>query len=149
MEILYIKYGPGDRGSIPGRVIPKTLKMVLDTSLLNTQHYMVRIKGKELCPPLHLGVITIEKEPSGYPRLRSPTLILLYIYIYIYIYGESLCGVMVKVLRPRSKRVRTPVTQLSSLSNYYNRGRYKPLILQIMSLIVPLLFFYNNVLGIK
>ena len=29
--------GPGDRGSIPGRVIPKTLKMVFDTSLLNTQ----------------------------------------------------------------------------------------------------------------
>ena len=38
--------GPEDRGSIPGRVIPKTLKMVLDTSLLNTQHYRVRIKGK-------------------------------------------------------------------------------------------------------
>ena len=33
-------------GSIPGRVIPKTLKMVLDTSLLNTQRYKVRIKGK-------------------------------------------------------------------------------------------------------
>ena len=31
--------GLGDRGSIPGRVIPKTLKMVLDTTLLNTQHY--------------------------------------------------------------------------------------------------------------
>ena len=29
--------GPGDLGSTPGRVIPKTLKMVLDTSLLNTQ----------------------------------------------------------------------------------------------------------------
>ena len=38
--------GPGDLGSIPGRVIPKTLKMVLDTSLLNTQQYKVRIKGK-------------------------------------------------------------------------------------------------------
>ena len=38
--------GPGDRSSIPGRVIPKTLKMVLDTSLLNTQQYKVRIKGK-------------------------------------------------------------------------------------------------------
>ena len=38
--------GPGDRGSIPGRVIPKTLKMVLDAALLNTQHYKVRIKGK-------------------------------------------------------------------------------------------------------
>ena len=38
--------GPGDLRSIPGRVIPKTLKMVLDVSLLNTQHYKVRIKGK-------------------------------------------------------------------------------------------------------
>ena len=38
--------GPGDLGSISGRVIPKTQKMVLDASLLNTQHYMVRIKGK-------------------------------------------------------------------------------------------------------
>ena len=33
-------------GSIPGHVIPKTQKMVLDTPLLNTQHYKVRIKGK-------------------------------------------------------------------------------------------------------
>ena len=33
-------------GSIPGRVIPKTQKMVLDAPLLNTQHYKVRIKGK-------------------------------------------------------------------------------------------------------
>ena len=38
--------GPGDLGSIPGRVIAKTLKMVLDTTLLNTQHYKVRFKGK-------------------------------------------------------------------------------------------------------
>ena len=38
--------GPGDLGSIPGRVIPKTQKMVLDASLLNTQHYKVLIKGK-------------------------------------------------------------------------------------------------------
>ena len=38
--------GPGDRGSIPGRVIPKTQKMVLDAALLDTQHYKVRIKGK-------------------------------------------------------------------------------------------------------
>ena len=38
--------GPGDQGSIPGRVIPKTKKMVLDATLLSTQHYTVRIKGK-------------------------------------------------------------------------------------------------------
>ncbi len=37
---------PRDLGSIPGQVIPKTLKMVLDTSLLNTQQYRVRIEGK-------------------------------------------------------------------------------------------------------
>ena len=39
--------GPVDLGSIPGHVIPKTLKMVLYTSLRNTQQYkvLVRIKG--------------------------------------------------------------------------------------------------------
>ena len=36
----------GDLGSIPGRIIPKPLKMVLDTSLFNAQQYKVRIKGK-------------------------------------------------------------------------------------------------------
>ena len=36
----------GDWGLIPGRVIPKTQKMVFDTSLLNTQPSKVRIKGK-------------------------------------------------------------------------------------------------------
>ena len=38
--------GPGDLGSILGRVIPKTQKMVFDASLINTQYYKVRIKGK-------------------------------------------------------------------------------------------------------
>ena len=33
--------GPGDWDSIPGWVIPKAQKMVLDSSLLNTQHYKV------------------------------------------------------------------------------------------------------------
>ena len=30
----------------PGQVIPKTEKMVLDATLLSTQHYKVQIKGK-------------------------------------------------------------------------------------------------------
>ena len=38
--------GLGDLGSIQGHVIPKTLKMLFDTSLLSTQQYKVRIKGK-------------------------------------------------------------------------------------------------------
>ena len=38
--------GPGDQGSIPGWVIPKTQKMVIDAALINTQYYKVRIKDK-------------------------------------------------------------------------------------------------------
>ena len=38
--------GLGDWGSIPGRVLPKTQKMVLDSTLLSTQHYKVRTKDK-------------------------------------------------------------------------------------------------------
>ena len=56
--------GPGDLGSVPGRVIPKTLKMVLDTSLLNTQHYKVRIKGKLSNPGKG-------EAPSSTPRCSS------------------------------------------------------------------------------
>ena len=47
---------PGDLGSIRGRVIPKVLKMLLDTSLLNTQHirYVPWVKwsntGKGVAP---------------------------------------------------------------------------------------------------
>ena len=37
--------GTGDWGSIPGRVIPKTQKMVLDTPCW-TSYYKIRIKGK-------------------------------------------------------------------------------------------------------
>ena len=45
MSRMFIS-GPGDQGSIPGHVIPKTQKMVLNAALLNTQYYKVRIKGK-------------------------------------------------------------------------------------------------------
>ena len=38
--------GPGDLGSIPSHVMPKTIKMVPDTALHNTQLYKACIKGK-------------------------------------------------------------------------------------------------------
>ena len=60
--------GLEDLGLVPGHVISKTLKMVLDTSLLNTQEYKVRIKGKveqsmerSSALLLHLGVVAIKK----------------------------------------------------------------------------------------
>ena len=37
---------PGELGSVPGWVIPKTQKMVLEAALLNTQLYEVRFKDK-------------------------------------------------------------------------------------------------------
>ena len=53
--------------------------MVLDTYLLNTQQYKVRIKGKvELHSPLYLCVVAIEKGAFWWPRLRSKTLLTLY-----------------------------------------------------------------------
>ena len=78
--------GLGDLGSIPGRDIPKTQKMVLDAILLNTQHYEVRIKGKELRPPL--GVVAIEKGDFESPSITVANFnyyIYLYIYMFIYI----------------------------------------------------------------
>ena len=66
--------GPGDLGSIPGGHKPKSLKMVLDTYLLNTQHYKVCIKGKveqsrerSSALPQHLGVVAIEKRAFWSP----------------------------------------------------------------------------------
>ena len=38
--------GPGDLGSIQGRVNAKTQKMAFDATLLNTQHHKVKIKRK-------------------------------------------------------------------------------------------------------
>ena len=75
--------GAGDLGSIPGRIIPKILKMVLDTFLLNTQQYKVRIKGKmdqfreRSSAPLHLGVVAIKKGAFWSPSTTT------YLFVYI------------------------------------------------------------------
>ena len=45
MMVRLFANGPRDQSSIPGRVIPKTQKMVLDASLLNI-NYKLPIKGK-------------------------------------------------------------------------------------------------------
>ena len=51
--------------------------MVLDPSLLNTQHYKVRIKNKveqsreRSSAPLHLSVVAIEKGAFGSPSTKG------------------------------------------------------------------------------
>ena len=73
--------GPGDQGLIPGQVIPKTQKLVLDAALLNTRHYKVRIKGKVeqswewSSAHCYTSVwYLLKREPVGRPRLRLPTI---------------------------------------------------------------------------
>ena len=86
--------GLGDLGSIPGRVIPKTQKMVLDASLLNTQYSKVRIKGKveqsweksnapptTWCSSYWKGSIQITLK---YLNFKENSSICLFIYLFIY-----------------------------------------------------------------
>ena len=86
--------GPGDLGSISGRVIPKTQKMVLDASLLNTQHYKVRIKGKvepsrEGVAPSPTSWCSSYRKGSLRVTLDYGRQLYLYMYIYIYIYMKT------------------------------------------------------------
>ena len=68
--------GPEDRGSIPGQVIPKTKKVLLDAALINTQHYKVRIKsswgilGMTYHLPQQLSAVAIEKGASELPSTK-------------------------------------------------------------------------------
>ena len=66
--------GPGDRGSIPGRVIPMTQKMLLDATLLNTQHYKVRVKWSNpengVAPSSNLSGVVIGKGTFGSPSTK-------------------------------------------------------------------------------
>ena len=88
--------GPENWDLIPVRVLPKTQRKVLDAALLNTQHYNVKIEGKdeqsrERSSALSLTSMLwlLKKESSDCSRLRLPTLLTftyLFTHIYIYIY---------------------------------------------------------------
>ena len=45
---MFRVFGRGlrDQGSIPGRIIPKTQKLVTDATLFNTKHHKGQTKGK-------------------------------------------------------------------------------------------------------
>ena len=96
--MVFISYWPIDQvGRVfTNRVIPKTQKMVLDSFLLNTQHYKVYIKGKveqsrERSSTLpYLSVVAIEKGAFEFLLTMITSFYLLYfIYIYIYIYKRE------------------------------------------------------------
>ena len=79
--------------------------MVLDISLLNTQQYEVRIKGKveqsreiESRSPLHIGVVAIEKGAFWSPSTTVANFTFFTIYIYIYIYCEKKLTGLLQIL---------------------------------------------------
>ena len=66
MMVKVFANGTGDRGSIPGGVRPKTQKMVLNASLINTQHHDIRIKSKWSNPGKGVVLIAIERGAFGW-----------------------------------------------------------------------------------
>ncbi len=68
-------------------VLPKTQKMVLYATLLNTQHYKMRIKSKveqsrewSRALPYISGQQLLKREPSGHSQQRSLTLLTIQYY---------------------------------------------------------------------
>ena len=88
--------GLGDWGSIPGRFILKIQKMVIDASLLNTQHFKVWIKGKWSNPEKGVAPSPTPQycsywKGSFWVTFKYGRQAYIYIYIYIYIckYDEN------------------------------------------------------------
>ena len=82
--------GLGDQGLIPGWVIPKTKKIVLDAALHSTEHYKARIKVKLTNPrkgvaPLPTPHCSSYWKESLWIALDNTQPSYIYIYIYIYI----------------------------------------------------------------
>ena len=95
--VWWLKCLPMARETNSGRVIPKIQKLVLDTPLLNTEHYKVCIKdkveqskerGSAFSYTLVLNLS--KKDLSGRHRLHSPNLL----YIYIYCHPQTDCFIV-------------------------------------------------------
>ena len=90
--------GLGDLGSIPGRIIPKTLKWYLIPPCLtfsNIRYVPYKsgaIHGKEYHPPLHLGVVAIEKGAFWSPS----TMVDNYTFYLLYI-GKTWCSLKLRL----------------------------------------------------
>ena len=107
--------GPGDLGSVPGLVIPKTQKMVLDASLFNTQHYKVQIKGKveqswerSSAPPDTLVLKLSKREPSGHPQLKGDN--------FTYLFYDKLSSTKIKVYSSKDIYVYACMSRLNIFS---------------------------------
>ena len=128
--------GPGDLGSIPVRVIPKTLKMVHDSTLLNPQHYKVRIKGKmeqsrerSSALPYTLVQQLSKRELLGHPRQWSPSLLTICIpkfiaknpYQYVYLKNILICLKKKKKKKEKEKEKKYHISLLDVTQHQFLR----------------------------
>ena len=90
--------GLGDRGSIPGRVIPKTQKIVLDAALLSTK---VTIKSKvEQSRKWRCALLFI----SGHPRrlLHYSSYNFLFLFLLSFLFSSSMFFSLLSHLFPHT-----------------------------------------------
>ena len=101
--------GLDDRIPIPDQVIPKAQKIFLDASLLSTQHYEVRIKGKQeeirerSCALPYSSVKNLLKRVPLSHLWQQSSIIYIYIYIYIYIVIAFRMSVLNREVRQLTK----------------------------------------------
>ena len=98
---------PGDLGSIPGRVIPKTQKMVLDVSL-SIIRYELRVKWskpRKGVAPFPTPVVTIEKGAIGSPS----TIVANFTYFTI-----NVCKIVDSLISSYPRRVGMPLKAINN-----------------------------------
>ena len=94
--------GPGDRGLIPGRVIPKTFKKwYLIPPCLTLSNVKVCIKGKEEQSRERSSALSdiLKREPSGHPRLKGDNFIFTF-YLFLFhknnhLFSCSYCCILI------------------------------------------------------
>ena len=91
MDRVFVN-GPENQGSIPGHVILKTKEWYLISQHYQGEKWSNPREGER--PPLHIGIVAIEKGAFGSPSTTvfNFTLQLIYIYIYIYIHTYMRVG---------------------------------------------------------
>ena len=113
---IYINFllnGPGDQGSISGRLVPQSQKMVAGAAMLNTQHHVIRIKGK--VEQFRECSSTLPSYCKGIPRVTHDKVRQLYLLIpNWYIYPTTQHG----QVRTEGKSFTQSITALDSLFSF-------------------------------
>ena len=99
--------------------------MVLDTSLLKTQHYKIRIKGKWNIPRKEIARSPTPRCSSYWKRSLQSANLYTYIYIYIYIYMRVIQLIFFRNFFHKCKLKLAYCKKIFNLQKYLFRGYSK------------------------